>query len=189
MNWDSLAITQLLASWRGGEINARDRLVEALYPMLMSQARIRLMRISPGSLSLSATDLAHETYLRLSEQRGGFANRSHFLAITAQTLRRVLADLLRDRKAHKRGGDDEIISLSDVDLEHASPANSLDLADLLQSLELLERRDSVAASVIELRFFGGLSAAETAESLGIGVATANRHFAFARAWLFRRHEK
>lgn len=188
MNWDSLAITQLLARWRQGEVSARDRIIEALYPLLMSQARMRLLRISPGSLSLSATDLAHETYLRLSEQRSDFANRSHFLAITAQTLRRVLANLLRDRKAYKRGGEDEIISLADIDLEQSSnESTSLDLAELLQSLEYLERRDPIAASVIELRFFGGLSAAEAAESLGIGVATANRHFAFARAWLLRRH--
>jgi RNA polymerase sigma factor (TIGR02999 family) len=189
--WDALDITTLLGQWRGGDLHARDALVAALYPILRSQAAARLRQVTPGELSLSATDLAHEAYLRLIDQRSGYANRGHFLAIVAQTLRRVLTDLMRERSAQKRGASEQKISLTQVNLDQLEqgPIDSpspFEVTHLLQALEALERREPIAAQVIELRFFGGLSIAESAEVLGIGTATANRHFAMARAWLASR---
>ncbi len=185
--WTELNITHLLNAWRAGEAHAGEQLIAALYPILRKQAAARLHRIGPGQLSLSATELAHETYLRMLDQRGEFVSRTHFLAIVAQTLRRVIADLLRERATLKRGRSDAVISIDQLDPDQiAEVPQPLDIAEFIQSLEILERRDAIAARVIELRFFGGLTALEAAEVLGIGVATANRHFAFARAWLTRR---
>jgi RNA polymerase sigma factor (TIGR02999 family) len=191
LDWSALDITTLLGQWRSGDLPARDALVAALYPILRSQASARLRQVTPGELSISATDLAHEAYLRLIEQRAVYANRGHFLAIVAQTLRRVLTDLIRDRSAQKRGALAQKISLTQLNLDQLDQApidgpSPFEITHLLQALETLERREPIAAKVIELRFFGGLSIAESAEVLGIGTATANRHFALARAWLATR---
>jgi RNA polymerase sigma-70 factor, ECF subfamily len=190
-DWSTLEITALLGLWRAGDGQARDALVAALYPILRSQAAARLRQVTPGELSLSATDLAHEAYLRLIEQRAIYANRGHFLAIVAQTLRRVLTDLIRDRNAAKRGALEQKISLTQINLDQLNQApidsaSPFEAMHLLRALDALERREPIAAQVIELRFFGGLSIAESAEVLGIGTATANRHFTLARAWLAAR---
>jgi RNA polymerase sigma factor (TIGR02999 family) len=181
----SVDITALLAAWRAGDQSARDRAIECLYPTMLQQARARLHGVGKAKLGLDTTELAHEAFLRLNQQHSGFQNRAHFLAISAQTLKRILTDLLRATLAEKR--DAEVLSIHLIDPDAVPESNSsIALAELMQSLEVLEKRDAIAAQVIELRFFGGLSAADAAEVMNLGVATVNRHFAFARAWLLRR---
>ena len=103
-------ITELLAQWHHGDKQAEQRLMEVLYPVIRAMAQQELHNAT-FQLSLSATDLAHEAYLRLIDQRGAAQNRSHFLAITSRVMRRVLVDLLRARSADKRGGGMERVTM------------------------------------------------------------------------------
>ena len=177
-------LTSLLDRWKAGDKAAERVLIETLYPILKRSARSALGKCAHGRLSLSATELVHETYLRLIQQRNGFDNRSHFMAIAAQTLKRVILDLLKARGRDKRGNAQDLISLdaTDAALQRSSD-QPLNLVELLQQLETLSKRDPAAAQVMELRLLGGLSTLEAAEVMGVSLATAGRHFAFARAWL------
>jgi RNA polymerase sigma factor (TIGR02999 family) len=176
-------ITALINRWQGGDKAAEADLFDVLYPVLKRQALGALASCTPGKLSLSATELVHESYMRLIEQHQTFANRSHFMAIAARTLKRVLLDLIRARQTEKRGRELEFIALADDADAVAGATSPLALVGAIQRLEQLEKRDPLAAQVLELRLLGGLTNEEAAHVLGIGVATAGRHFAFARAWL------
>ncbi len=176
-------ITRLLAQAKAGDPQAWRDAVDLLYPALKSLARGALARCDAGKLSLSTTDLVHELYLKVADQRSGFANRAHFLAIAAQSMRRVLVDLIRERAAEKRGADLQIVPLHDVDTDQLVEHQFADLHAVLDALTQLETLDPRAAMLVELRIFGGLSNDQAAEVLAIGSATAGRDFAFARAWL------
>jgi RNA polymerase sigma factor (TIGR02999 family) len=179
-------ITDLLTSWRNGNAQAENQLMAALYPLLKRQAVSALSKCAPGKLSLSATDLLHESYFRLIEQRAPYQNRAHFMAVSACTLRRVLLDLLREREAQKRGSAFDFVSIDWIEPDqHASAQSPLHLTQLINGLEQLQQRDPEAARVLELRMLGGLNNEDAAEVMGISVATAGRRFAFARAWLAR----
>ena len=179
-------VTALLQQWRAGDLSARDQIFQVLYPLLRLRALAVLRGGAGCKLSLSATDLLHESYARIVDQRSGFANRAHFLALASQSLRRVLLDLIRGRAAEKRGGEYDLVSIDWLDADQsASPQSPLHLTQLINGLEQLQRRDPEAAQVLELRLLGGLSNEEAAEVIGISVATAGRRFAFARAWLAR----
>lgn len=174
----------LLNRWKAGDKSAESALIDSLYPILKRNARSALGKCAPGKLSLSATELVHETYLRLIKQRNGFENRAHFMAIAAQTLKRVILDLIKVRQTEKRGSQIELIALELINTDATPETRSpLDLVAAFQRIEQLEKRDPLAAQVLELRLLGGLTNDEAAEVLNIGVATAGRHFAFARAWL------
>ncbi len=179
-------VTALLQLWRAGDLAARDQIFQVLYPVLRLRALGVLRGGAGGKLSLSATDLLHESYARIIDQRTGFANRAHFLALASQSLRRVLLDLIRERAAEKRGGEYDLVSIEWLDSDQAvSPQSPLHLTQLINGLEQLQKRDPDAAQLLELRMLGGLSNEEAAEVIGISVATAGRRFAFARAWLAR----
>lgn len=176
-------ITRLLQSWRHGETGAEERLIARVYPELRAIAQRRLA--PSGALTLSATELAHEAYFRLIEQRDGtFQNRAHFFAIAAHVIRRLVVDLVRERLALKRGGD-----VVHVTLEAASAtpgeadSDAVSVLDLDRLLTQLERIDARAARVTELRFFGGLSVEDVAEAEKLSPATIKRAWQFARAWL------
>ena len=177
-------LTALINRWQRGDKAAEADLFDVLYPVLKRQALGALSSCAPGKLSLSATELVHESYLRLLSQHQEFANRAHFLAIAARTLKRVLLDLIKARQTEKRGSQVELIALELINADATPDTRSpLDLVAALQRIEQLEKRDPLAAQVLELRLIGGLTNDEAAEVLHIGVATAGRHFAFARAWL------
>jgi RNA polymerase sigma factor (TIGR02999 family) len=182
---ENTPVTDLLQRWRAGDDQARDALVAQIYPILHEMARRELR--GGGRLTLRATELVHETYLRLCEQRADWEGRTHFFAITAQVIRRVVVDALRRRDAQKRGAESQHIelALADADGELADEP-TLDWLLVDQELTRLESRDPVAAQVLELRYFGGLTNDEIAEHLKIGVATVVRHWQFGRAWLQRR---
>jgi RNA polymerase sigma factor (TIGR02999 family) len=131
-----------------------------------------------------ATELAHEAYLRLLDQRSPWQNRAHLMAVVGRTIRRVSVDLLRQRQAEKRGALIDFVTFDWQD-EDGQPvaADTLDLLDLDRALETLAQCDTVAAEVVELRYFSGLKNEEIAEVLGTSLATVGRHLRFGRAWL------
>jgi len=168
---------------------AQSALMAAVYDDLRRMAR-RRMRAGPSAVSLTATALVHETYLRLIDQkRVRWQNRAQFFALTARLMRRVLVDYLRGRSAAKRGGLDAIVRLDSSLLEgdDATREAPLDL-DLLALDAALERMKAFGprhTALVELRFFGGLSIEEAAMALNVSPATAKRDWTLARAWLYR----
>ncbi len=174
-------ITQLLVRWRAGDAGAESALIEAVYPVLRQLARRRLGRAGP--MTLAVTDLVHEAYIKLIDQRDTtFNNRAHFYAISAHVIRRLLVDHQRERMALKRGGDDIKVTL-DAALDLPAVDTAIDILDIDSLLTRLQRIKLRAAKLVELRFFAGLSLEEAAENLSISLATAKRDWQFARAWL------
>ena len=174
-------ITQLLVRWRAGDPGAEATLIEAVYPTLRQLARQRLGRV--GAMTLAVTDVVHEAYIKLVDQRDTeFQNRAHFYAISAHVIRRLLVDHQRERMALKRGGDDIRITL-DADLDVPAADHGIDILDIDQLLTRLQRIKERAAKLVELRFFAGLSLEDAAASLSISLATAKRDWQFARAWM------
>jgi RNA polymerase sigma factor (TIGR02999 family) len=179
-------VTDLLARWRAGDLGARDTLLRALYPALRALAQREL---SAGArISLRATELANEAFLRLVDQRAPWQNKTHFLAIAAHVVRRVVVDLIRERAAEKRGANVDFVTLRQAEHVDAELADEIDWLALDSALSQLERRDAQAAQLVELRYFAGMSNAEAAEHLGVSIATATRVWQFARAFLHRRLE-
>jgi RNA polymerase sigma factor (TIGR02999 family) len=175
------AITRLLIAWRGGEQQALNELVGAVYSELQRAAH-SAMRRQGGAYTLQTTALINEAFVKLA-QAGDVPcrDRAHFLAVCAQVMRRVLVDAARARLSAKRGGGAWRVEFDeDVHLRELTPSDLVRLDDALTALGRLDERKSKA---IELRFFGGLSVEETAEALGISRETALRDWRFARAWL------
>jgi len=136
--------------------------------------------------SVQATELVHEAYLRLAHDKPvAFASRSHFVAIAAIAMRRLLIERARRRHAAKRGGDQIMVTLDDTLLAAGPSAEAIDLLALDDALSRLAELDQQQARIVELRFFGVLAVLETAEALSISPATVKRHWAVARAWLLR----
>lgn len=170
---------------RSGDPEAGRQLAAALYPSLKSIAQ-RNLRPVAHRLSLRATDLAHEAYLRLVDQRTDWQGRAHFLGIAARVTRRVLIELIRERQTEKRGAGVERVQIELEPEVDVADSGGIDWVELEEALQQLERRDPTAGKVVELRYFGGLNNDEVADVLGIGVATVVRRWKFARAWLHRR---
>ncbi len=136
--------------------------------------------------SVQATELVHEAYLRLAHDKPvAFASRSHFVAIAAIAMRRLLIERARRRRATKRGGDQVMVTLDETLLAAGPSDDALDLLALDEALSRLAGLDQQQARIVELRFFGGLSVDEAAAALSISPATVKRHWALARAWLLR----
>jgi RNA polymerase sigma-70 factor (ECF subfamily) len=175
-------VTELLIDWSEGDEAAFERLVPLVYDELRRLARARLRRERPGHL-LQTTALAHEAYLRLIDQgQVRWQNRAHFFAIAAQQMRRILVDHARRKAAAKRGGPVESISLAEIP---GSPARHVDLVALDDALSRMAALDERQSRVVELRCFGGLTAEETAEVLGISTRTVRREWTLAKAWLYQ----
>jgi RNA polymerase sigma-70 factor, ECF subfamily len=139
----------------------------------------RYLRARPGGATLQATELLHEAYLRLVGRGVRWESRDHFVAITAQIMRRVLLDHARRKRAAKRGGGWRITTGG----KDAASGDALDLVALDEALTRLAALDPRAARVVELRYFAGLEVEETARVLGLSAATVKRDWRFARAWL------
>jgi RNA polymerase sigma-70 factor, ECF subfamily len=175
-------LTALLARWQAGEADARDRAADVVYPELRRIA-VAYLRRERADHTLQPTALVHEAFLRMAETgQLQFADRHRFFAFAAQLMRNVLVDHARAAVAEKRGGGAFTVSLEGLDAgtDHLAAARLLDLHD---ALEKLAAHDARKARVIELRYFGGLTLEETAEMVGISVATAHREQRFAQAWL------
>jgi RNA polymerase sigma factor (TIGR02999 family) len=177
------SVTNLLVEWRRGDRAALDRLIPIVYGELRRVASARLS--NEGSRSLQTTALVHEVYLRLVDlDRMTLQNRTHFFAMAARLMREILVDHARRRHALKRGGDVTVLGLEGVDAgveNHVVEVLALDEA--LTGLACLDER---AGRVVELRFFAGLTIAETAEALGVSAPTVERDWTVAKAWLLQR---
>jgi RNA polymerase sigma factor (TIGR02999 family) len=175
-------VTELLARWRAGDEEAVETLLPIVYGQLRKLAR-GFLRRERRDHTLQSTALVHEAYLRLVKQeKAGFQNRGHFFAISAQLMRRILVDYARKRRADRRDGGFKV-SLDDV--MPAAPLPSADVIWLDEVLKGLSALDPEQGQIVELRFFGGLSIAETAEVLKLSPATVKRRWVTARAWLLR----
>ncbi len=159
-------------------------LVEEVYGELrrMADRYVRRERAN----SVQATDLVHEAFLRLAkEKKPQWRNRTHFLAIAAISMRRLLVERARARGASKRGGGRVQVTLDDALLAAPAPDGIVDVVALDRALTALAALDPQQARLVELRFFGGLTVEETADALDISPATVKRHWTVARAWLLR----
>jgi RNA polymerase sigma factor (TIGR02999 family) len=160
-------------------------LMPLVYDELRRIAAGYVRRERPGQ-TLQATALVNEAFVRLAAERPReFANRTHFLAIAALSMRQILVQRARARGAAKRGGAPQRVTLDDRNLAAADGPASIDILALDQALTRLAALDPEQARIIELRYFGGLTLEETAEAAGVSLATVKRQFAMARAWLKR----
>jgi len=176
-------ITRLLHELAAGDKSALDRLVPLLYPELKKLARSYMRNESPGH-TLQPTALVHQAYARLVEQDlPDFRSRAHFMGVAAHIMRQILIDHARVRNAGKRGGGAAKLSLEGVDLSSGDRPPMILAVD--DALKQLTQTDPRKGQLIELRFFGGLTAEESAEVLGIPVAEVRRHLRVAQAWLRR----
>ena len=169
-------------AWRAGDETALARLTPLVHQELQQIAR-RCMRSEPANRSFEATALVNEAYVRLVGARHvNWQNRAHFLAMAARLMRRILVDLARARRNQKRGGGALRVSLTDALLSSEKGEDLVALDDALRALAQVDERKS---RVVELRFFGGLSVAETATVLMVSPDTVMRDWKLARAWLRR----
>ena len=175
-------ITQLLVEWSDGRREALESLVPLVYEDLRRMAARYMQREAPGH-ALQPTALVHEAYVRLIDQtRVKWRNRAHFFGVAAGMMRRILVDQARLRRAEKRGGNWERVTLVGDELGSAGP-EPIDVLALHESLERLAAFDPQQERIVELRYFGGLTIDEAAEVLGISPATVVREWTIAKAWL------
>lgn len=175
-------ITQLLKEWSDGRREALDALMPLIYEELRRQAG-RYLKKERGNHTLQTTALINEAYLKLIDQREVvWQNRTHFFAIAAQSMRRILVDYARERHREKRGGAAENLPLDEA-LTVASSEKSVDLVALDEALNRLAKFDARQARIVELRYFSGLSIDETAEILGVSNVTVRRDWDLAKSWL------
>jgi RNA polymerase sigma-70 factor (ECF subfamily) len=174
-------VTQLLLAWSQGDEAALDRLIPVVYRELRRLAHRHMRGERPGH-SLQTTALVHEAYQRLVDTpHVHWQDRTHFFAVCAQLMRRILVDFARSRRYQKRGGGLRLVSLDEA---MAAPLErSRDLVALDEALTALAAIDPRKAKVVELRFFGGLTAEETAEVLGVSPDTVLRDWKMAKVWL------
>jgi RNA polymerase sigma factor (TIGR02999 family) len=179
-----LEVTGLLDDWRDGDPTALKKLTPLIYDELRRIAHRYAQRERNGH-TLQTTALVNEAYLRLAgTEKPDWHNRTHFFAVTAQVMRHILIDHARRRRYLKHGGDAQQVSLAEAALMAGERAAELVALD--EALEELARMDPRKTRVVELRYFGGLSLAETAEALGVSLMTVRRDWRAAKAWLFRR---
>jgi RNA polymerase sigma factor (TIGR02999 family) len=180
---DAGDVTRLLQAWHAGDEEAYRQVSAILYDELRRQA-VRCMRGERPGITLQATALVHEAFMRLAGAgEVDWQDRKHFLAIAARTMRRVLVDLVREKAAAKRGARPEAVPL-EFDIVAEGPS-LVDLIALDQALETLSTFDARKVRVIELRFFAGLTVDETAEVLEVAPDTVARDWRLARTWLLQ----
>jgi RNA polymerase sigma factor (TIGR02999 family) len=177
-------VTQLLQAIERGERQASEELLPLVYDELRKLARDRL-RHEPAGQTLQATALVHEAWMRLVDQSAapGWEGRGHFFAAAAEAMRRILVENARRKNRLKRGGDRDREDLDEAAI--AAPESDDRLLDLDRALELLQKHDPRKAQLVKLRYFAGLTLEQAATALGIGTSTADRDWAYAKAWLFR----
>jgi len=179
----SQGITQLLLAWSDGDQAALEKLTPLVYAELHRLAKGFMFGERPGH-TLQTTALINEAYLRLIDWKNvRWQSRAHFFGVAAQVMRRILVDFARSRNYARRGGGTQRVSLDEaITIHEDRSAELIALDDALKSLAEIDPRKS---QVVELRFFGGLSAEEIAEVLKVSLRTVEREWSLARAWLYR----
>jgi RNA polymerase sigma factor (TIGR02999 family) len=182
MLFDMANVTQILSAIEKGDPRAAEQLLPLVYDELRKLAAQRLAQERPGQ-TLQATALVHEAYLRLvgNEQAQDWNSRGHFFAAAAEAMRRILVDQARRKLSLRRGGNLRCQPLDDREI--VAPEPSLDLLAVHEALDRFQHVDATAAEIVKLRYFTGLTIPEVAEALGISTSTADRSWAYARAWL------
>jgi RNA polymerase sigma factor (sigma-70 family) len=202
-------VTQLLEAIQQGEPQAADALLPLVYDELRKLAAAKLAHEKPGH-TLQATALVHDAYLRLVAPKGdsgqgtgdredipgdtnlsavscrlspSFDSRGHFFAAAAEAMRRILVESARRKQRLKRGGDLQRAEMFEDAI--AAPETDIDLIELDAALVQLAVKDPRKAELVKLRYFAGLTQQQAADVLGVGISTADRDWAYARAWLFR----
>ena len=176
-------VTRLLNAIERGDPEAAGQLLPLVYEELRELAAARMAKERPGQ-TLQATALVHEAWLRLAggrQQR--WDNRRHFFAAAAEAMRRILVEKARRRQRARHGGGLERVSLDAVEILAAAREDQLLAVD--EALAKLEREDAKKAEVVKLRYFVGMTTEETAETVGLSVATVERYWSFSKAWLFK----
>ncbi len=176
-------VTQLLGDWSSGDAGALERLIPLVQPELHRLAHHYMSRERAGH-TLQTTALINEAYLRLADNsRPVWQNRSHFVAAAAQLMRRIMVDHARERLSLKRGGGAVRVTLDETAL--VTQTRSEELLALDEALESLATQDPRKSQIVELRYFGGLTAEETADFLKLSLRTVEREWNMAKAWLYR----
>ena len=176
-------VTRILSAIDQGDPQAAEQLLPLVYDELRRLAAHKLSQERPGQ-TLQATSLVHEAWLRLAGgESGPWEGRKHFFAAAAEAMRRILIENARRKQRQKRGSGRERIDLEQIQLAEPLPSN--DLLALDEALTELARRDPPAAELVQLRFFAGLTQQQAANLLGVSRRTADRTWAYARAWLFQ----
>lgn len=188
---DRQTITRLLLQWSDGSTDALDRLIPLVHTELHRIAE-RSLRREDGNHTFQPTDLVNEAFLKLFDQKQvEWQNRMHFFGIAANLMRRILVDHYRKQHADKRGGGatkvsiDSVFDLPELPGKEWSEQDKINLLALNQALEKLKELDPEKCSVVELRYFFGLSVEDTATAMNIAVSTVVRHWRWARAFLYR----
>jgi RNA polymerase sigma factor (TIGR02999 family) len=179
-------VTQILSAIEQGDSGAAEQLLPLVYDELRQLAAQRLSQESPGQ-TLQATALVHEAYLRLVgvQETPQWDSRGHFFAAAAEAMRRILIDRARRKRSGKRGGGLQRVELDAGAVLAAEAATAADdLLALDGALSQFEAEEPLKARLVKLRYFAGLSLADTARAMGISAATAKRHWVYARAWLY-----
>ena len=175
-------VTRILSAIEQGDPRDAERLLPLVYDELRKLAAQKLAQEKPGQ-TLEATALVHEAYVRLvdTDQVPHWNSRGHFFAAAAEAMRRILVDQARKKMSRKRGGGLERLPLEEVDIGVPQPA--VDLLAVNDALAKFESIDKAAANLVKLRYYAGLTLPQAAEALGISSSTADRQWAYARAWL------
>ena len=176
-------VTRILSALEAGDASAAELLLPVVYEELRKLAAHKLAQEKPGQ-TLQATALVHEAYLRLVDvdKAQNWQSRAHFFAAAAEAMRRILIDRARRKARSKHGGGRQRLDLNEACSIVQSPSNELVALD--EALDKLAVEDPGKAELVKLRYFAGLSVENAAEVLGISPATAKRHWAYARAWLY-----
>jgi RNA polymerase sigma factor (TIGR02999 family) len=176
-------VTRILNAIEQGDAKAANELLPLVYEELRRLAALKMSQEKPGQ-TLQATALVHEAYIRLvGEEAQNWNSHTHFFSAAAEAMRRILVDNVRRKKRLKRGGDRKKIGFEDNEITIEGPYD--DLIALDEALAKLASTDKLKADLVKLRYFAGLTLEQTANILGISQTTAKRHWAYARAWLYR----
>jgi RNA polymerase sigma factor (TIGR02999 family) len=177
-------VTRILSAIEEGDPSAAEQLLPLVYDELRQLAAQKLAQEKPGQ-TLQPTALVHEAYLRLvdTEQAQQWNSKGHFFAAAAEAMRRILVENARSKQRLKRGGERHRLPVDGLDVADESVGEELLALD--EALTRLGAAEPEVARVVRLRYFAGLTIQQTAEALGLSVRTANRHWAYAKAWLYQ----
>lgn len=178
-------VTQLLNAIESGEAKAADQLIPLIYDELRRVAAAKMAKLPPGQ-TLQPTALVHEAWLRIQHSQTPakpWSNRWHFFAAAAESMRRILVDQARRKARVKHGGDRQRIDLEELPL--AAPSDDEKILEIHDALSQLEQENEAIATVVKLKFFAGLTSSEIATLMDISEKTVQRHWSFAKTWLYQ----